>query len=197
VTTSREEELKLLFTEARTHSAWLDRPVPDDLLERLYALVRMGPSGGNAQPLRVVFVKSREAKERLRPALSPGNVDKTMNAPVTAIVAFDTRFYDKLPQLFPARPEMRDNIANLPEAQRERLGTTSALLQAGYLILAARALGLDCGPMGGFDPAKVDAAFLSESGWRSLLLVNLGYGDRDKLHPRLPRLSFEEACRVE
>lgn len=197
MTTSREEEIELLFTAARTHSAWLDRPVPNDLLERLYALVRMGPTGGNAQPLRVVFVKSPEARERLRPALMPGNVDKTMSAPVTAIIAFDARYYDKLPQLFPARPEMRDHIAGMPEALRERLGTHSALLQAGYLILAARALGLDCGPMGGFDPAVVDGAFFPDGGWRSLLLVNLGYGDRDKLFPRLPRLSFEEACRVE
>lgn len=197
MTTSREEEIALLFTEARTHAAWLDRPVPDDLLERLYALVRMGPSGGNAQPLRLVFVKSPEAKERLRPALMPGNVDKTMSAPVTAIVAFDARYYDKLPQLFPARPETRDRIAGMPEALRDQLGIHSALLQAGYLILAARALGLDCGPMGGFEPAKVDAAFFPDSAWRSLLLVNLGYGDRDKLFPRLPRLSFEEACRIE
>jgi 3-hydroxypropanoate dehydrogenase len=197
VTTSREEEIELLFTGARTHHAWLDRPVPDDLLERLYALVRMGPTGGNAQPLRIVFVKSREAKERLRPALMPGNVEKTMSAPVTAIVAFDARYYDKLPQLFPARPETRDRIAGMPEAQRDQLGTQSALLQAGYLILAARALGLDCGPMGGFVPAEVDAAFFPDGAWRSLLLVNLGYGDRDKLFPRLPRLSFEEACRIE
>lgn len=197
MTTSREEELQLLFTEARTHGAWLDRPVAEDLLERLYALVRMGPTGGNALPMRVVFVRSHEAKERLRPTLMPGNVDKTMSAPVTAIIAFDTRYYDKLPQLFPARPETRDRIAGMPEADRDRMGTTSALLQAGYLILAARALGLDCGPMGGFDPAKVDATFFSDGAWRSLLLVNLGYGDRDKLFPRLPRLSFEEACRIE
>jgi 3-hydroxypropanoate dehydrogenase len=197
VTTSRQEELALLFTEARTHSAWLDRPVPRDLVERLYALVRMGPTGGNAQPMRAVFVESRDAKERLRPTLMPGNVDKTMSAPVTAIVAFDTSYYEKLPQLSPSRPEARDRIAGMPEAQRDRLGTQSALLQAGYLILAARALGLDCGPMGGFDPAKVDAAFFPDGAWRSLLLVNLGYGDRDKLSPRLPRLSFEEAWRVE
>jgi 3-hydroxypropanoate dehydrogenase len=197
VTTSRDEEIELLFTGARTHSAWLDRPVEDDLLHRLHALVRMGPTGGNAEPLRVVFVKSREAKERLRPVLAPGNVDKTMSAPATAIVAYDARYYDKLPQLFPARPEMRDHIAAMPEATRDRMGTVSALLQAGYLILAARALGLDCGPMGGFDPAKADAAFFPDGAWRSLLLVNLGYGDRDKLFPRLPRLSFEEACRIE
>lgn len=197
MTTSSDEELKLLFTEARTHGAWLDRPVPDDLLERLYALVRMGPTGGNTQPLRVVFVRSGEAKERLRPALMPGNVDKVMGAPVTAIVAFDPRYYDKLPQLFPTRPEARDQIAGMPETARDRLGTHSALLQAGYLILAARALGLDCGPIGGFDPAKVDAAFFPDGAGRSLLLVNLGYGDSDKLFPRLPRLSFEDACRVE
>ena len=197
MTTSRDEELKLLFTEARTHSVWLDRPVPDELLERLYALYRMGPTGGNSEPMRAVFVKSREAKERLRPALAPGNVDKTMSAPATAIVAFDTKFYDKLPLLNPSRPESRDRMAGMPEAQRDRMATQSAHLQAGYLILAARALGLDCGPMGGFDAAKVDAAFFPDGAWRTLLLVNLGYGDRDKLSPRLPRLSFEEACRVE
>jgi 3-hydroxypropanoate dehydrogenase len=194
--TSRDEELKLLFTEARTHSAWLDRPVDDALLRRLYDLTRMGPTGGNSHPMRVVFVKSHEAKERLRPALRPGNVDKTMAAPATAIIAFDTRFYDKLPQLFPARPEMKDQLAAIPDGVRERMAIQSATLTAGYLILAARALGLDCGPMGGFDPAVIDAAFFPGETWRSLLLVNLGYGDPDKLPPRNPRLAFDEACRI-
>jgi 3-hydroxypropanoate dehydrogenase len=197
VATSREEELKLLFTEARTHSAWLDRPVEDALLQRVYELVRVGPTGGNTQPMRVVFVKSREAKEKLRPVLKPGNVDKTMGAPVTAIIAFDARFYEKLSQLFPARPEMRDQIAAIPDGPRERMAVQSATLQAGYLILAARALGLDCGPMAGFDPDQTDAAFFPGETWRSLLLVNLGYGDPGKLHPRNPRLAFEEACRIE
>ncbi|APR81953.1 Nitroreductase [Minicystis rosea] len=188
--------MKLLFTEARTHNAWLDRPVEDALLHRLHELVRMGPTGANTQPLRVVFVKSREAKERLRPTLKPLNVDKTMGAPVTAILAYDARFYDKIPQLFPARPEMKDQIAGLPEAVRTPMAVQSATLQAGYLILAARALGLDCGPMAGFDAAAVDAAFFADQDWKTLLLVNLGHGDPEKLFPRNPRLSFEEACRI-
>ena len=194
--TSREEELKLLFNDARTHSAWLDRPVDDALLHRLYELVRMGPTGGNTQPMRLVFVKSREAKEKLRPALRPGNVDKTMAAPVTAIIAFDTLFFEKIPQLFPARPEMRDHMAAIPEETRNRMAVQSATLQAGYLILAARALGLDCGPMAGFEPELTDAAFFAGTAWKSLLLVNLGYGDPTALHPRLPRLPFDEVGRI-
>ena len=194
--TSREEELKLLFNDARTHSAWLDRPVDDALLHRLYELVRMGPTGGNTQPMRLVFVKSREAKEKLRPALRPGNVDKTMAAPVTAIIAFDTLFFEKIPQLFPARPEMRDHMAAIPEETRNRMAVQSATLQAGYLILAARALGLDCGPMAGFDPELTDAAFFAGTSWKAMLLINLGYGDPAALHPRLPRLAFDEAGRI-
>jgi 3-hydroxypropanoate dehydrogenase len=194
---AREEELQLLFTHARTHSAWLDRPVEDALLHQLYELTKAGPTGGNTQPLRVAFVKSHAAKERLKPALFPLNVDKTMSAPVTAIIAFDVDYHEKLPQLFPVRPEMRDKLAELPAEVRERMGLQSATLQAGYLILAARALGLDCGPMGGFDPAKVDAAFFPDGKWKTTLLIILGYGDPAKLHPRLPRLSFEQACRIE
>lgn len=194
---SRDEELKILFTDARSHNAWLDRPVDDALLHRLYELVRMGPTGGNTQPLRVVFVKSREGKEKLLPVLSPGNVDKTRGAPVTAIIAYDAEYWEKIPELFPARPEMKGYIASMPEAVRDRMGTQSATLQAGYFILAARALGLDCGPMGGFDPAKTDEAFLAGTTWKSLLLVNLGYGDQEKLFPRNPRLSFETACRID
>jgi len=190
------EALAALFT-ARTHGAFLDRPVDEAALRRLYELTRLGPTGGNTNPLRIVFVKSAAARERLRPALSPGNVDKTMKAPVTTILAWDTRFHERMPQLFPARPQMGESLAALPEAKRERMATQSANLSAGYFILAARSLGLDCGPMGGFDADKVDAAFLEGTGWRSLLLVNLGYGDATALHPRLPRLSFEEACRIE
>lgn len=192
-----DEAIALLFIEARTHSAWLDRPVDDALLRRLYDLVRMGPTGGNPHPMRVVFVKSPAAKERLRPALAPGNVDKTMAAPVTAIIAFDTAFYEQLPKLFPGRPGMRDAVAGRPAEVRNRQGEQSATLAAGYLILAARALGLDCGPMGGFNAAAVDAAFFPDSRWRSLLLINLGYGDAGQLHPRNPRLEFDEACRIE
>jgi 3-hydroxypropanoate dehydrogenase len=194
---ARNEEIAILFTEARTHSAWLDRPLDDALLHRLYDLAKMGPTGGNAHPMRVVFVKSPAAKERLRPALAPMNVDKTMSAPATAIIAFDTEFYEKMPKLFPARPEMRDNLASRPVEVRERMAYQGATLSAGYLILAARALGLDCGPMGGFDTGKVDAAFFAHGKWKSTLLINVGYGVREKLFPRNPRLSFEEACRIE
>lgn len=197
MTNARTEELDLLFSEARTHNVWQDRPVDDELLKRAYELARMGPTGGNSQPLRIVFVKSAEAKKRLEPALMPQNVEKTLTAPVTAIIAWDSEYWEQLPKLFPDRPQMKDMIAGLPPPVREGMGTQSADLQAGYFILAARALGLDCGPMGGFDRAKVDAAFLAGTTWRSLLLVNVGYGVTEKLYPRNPRLSFEEAARVE
>jgi 3-hydroxypropanoate dehydrogenase len=197
VTTARDEEIALLFTGARTHNVWLDRPVDDSLLRRVYEIARMAPTSANSQPMRVVFVKSPSAKEKLRPTLAPFNADKTMAAPVTAIVARDVAFYEKMPKLFPARPEMRDAFANLPAAVVERMSYQSATLQAGYLILAARSLGLDCGPMGGFEPEKVDAAFFPDGAWKSTLLVNLGYGDPAKLFPRNPRLDFDEACRIE
>jgi 3-hydroxypropanoate dehydrogenase len=197
MTTALAEDLALLFTDARTHHAWTDQPVDDALLAQLYDLVKWAPTGGNAQPLRVVFVKSAEAKARLKPALMPGNVDKTMNAPVTAIIAHDVAFHEKLPQLFPARPEMKDALGALPDEIRQKMGLQSATLQAGYLILAARALGLDVGPMGGFDAAAVDAAFFPDGKWKSSLLINLGHAEKEKVHPRLPRLRFEEACRVE
>ncbi len=194
---ARDEELALLFTEARTHAAWQARPVPESLLRRVYELTRMGPTSANTQPLRVVFVESAAAKEKLKPALFPLNVDKTMTAPVTAIIALDTQFHEKLPKLFPARPEMREKMAARPAEQRLAMGTQSATLQAGYLILAARALGLDVGPMGGFDATKVDTAFFPDGAWKTLVLINLGYADATKVHPRLPRLDFEEACRIE
>ena len=194
---ARDEELALLFTEARTHNVWLDRPVDDKTLQRLYELSRMGPTSANSQPLRVVFAKSVGAKEKLRPSLLPFNVQKTMSAPATAIIAYDSAYYEKMPKLFPARPEMRDIMANMPEDKRDLQGFQNATLQAGYLILAARALGLDCGPMAGFDSKGVDAAFFPDGKWRTTLLINLGYGDTAKVFPRNPRLDFEEACRIE
>jgi len=197
VTQTTDDAIAVLFTDARTHSAWLDRPVDDATLRKVYDLSKWGPTGGNSQPMRAVFVKGQEAKARLKPALAPLNVDKTMGAPATVIVAFDPEFYEKMPRLLPARPEMRDVIAARPKEVRDRQAFQSATLQAGYLILAARALGLDCGPMGGFDAAKVDAAFFPDGKWRSTLLINLGYGDATKLSPRLPRLDFDEACRIE
>jgi 3-hydroxypropanoate dehydrogenase len=196
--TLSDDALRTLFFDARTHNAWLDKPVDDDLLRRLYEAARWGPTSANSNPMRLVFVKSAAAKEKLRPALSPGNVDKTMNAPATAIVAYDSAFYEQLPRLFPARGlEMSRSMAAIPAEARERMALQSGSLQGGYLILAARALGLDCGPMGGFDRTQVDAAFFAGSTWRSSFLLNLGYGDPARLFPRNPRLSFEEACRIE
>jgi 3-hydroxypropanoate dehydrogenase len=186
----------LVFTEARTHYAWTSAPVPDEQLHQLFELLRWPPTGANAQPLRIVFVRDAEAKERLRPALAPMNVEKAMTAPVTAILAYDVSWYEKLGRLAPSNPGMRDRIAATPPEERDRLATTNALLQAGYLILAARSIGLDCGPMGGFDRAKVDEAFFADGAWRSLLLVNLGHGDPARVFPRQPRLDFADACRI-
>jgi nitroreductase len=183
-----------LFLQARTFSAWQDQPVSDELLERLYELLRWGPTGANCCPMRVVFVKSTEAKERLRPCLSPGNVDKTMGAPVTAIVAADMEFYERLPALFPHADARSWYAGNAPLAAST--ATLNASLQGAYLIMAARALGLDCGPMAGFDKEKTDAAFFAGTAVRSIFLCNLGYGDGAKLHPRLPRLPFVDACRI-
>jgi 3-hydroxypropanoate dehydrogenase len=189
-----DEALAQIYREARTHSAWLDRPVDDATLRALYDLAKMPPTSANCSPMRIVFVKSPEAKERLRPALSAGNLEKTMTAPVTAIVAYDTRFYDELPRLFPhvdARAWFTQN-AELAQITALRNGS----LQGGYLILAARSLGLDCGPMSGFDNATVDREFFPDGRWRSNFLLNLGYGDPDRLRPRNPRLEFEEACKI-
>ena len=192
-----DQTLALLFIDARTHRKWLDRRVDDALLRRLYELARMPPSSANSEPMRVVFVRSAEAKARLRPALSAGNVDQTMSAPATAIVAYDSRFYEEMAKLAPSRPDIAAEWAALPEAARERLAFQGGTLQGAYLILAARALGLDCGPMGGFDRAKVDGEFFSDGRWKSNFLVNLGYGDPSALRPRAPRLTFDEACRIE
>jgi len=204
-----EDALDQLFRQARTHTAWLDRPVTDETLRQLYDLMKWGPTSANCCPARVLFLRTREAKERLRPALSAGNVDKTMAAPVTAIIGYDERFYEKLPQLFPHNPGMRDLFAGSP-ALAEMTAFRNGTLQGGYFILAARSLGLDCGPMSGFDNAKVDAEFFTAAARadetateipttcrvKSNFLCNLGYGDSSRLHPRGPRLLFEEACRL-
>lgn len=187
-----DDALDLLFREARTQNGWIDQPVTDVELEDIYALARMGPTSANCSPARFVFVRTAEGKEKLRPALSSGNLDKTMTAPVTVIAAYDAVFYDKLPALFPhgdARSWFTSS-ATLAEETAFR----NASLQAAYLILAARARGLDAGPMSGFDKAKVDEAFFAGTAWKSNFLINLGHGDRSKLFDRLPRLSFEEAC---
>ncbi|MBK6849666.1 MAG: malonic semialdehyde reductase [Proteobacteria bacterium] len=185
-----------LLLDARTHNGWLDRPVDDSLLQRLYELVRMGPTSSNCQPLRLVFVKSPAAKLRLRPTLSAGNVEKTMQAPVTAIVAYDTAFYAQMAKLAPHRPGAGQALGAMEPEARRRMALLSATLQGGYVILAARGLGLDCGPMGGFNAEQVDAEFFPEGTWKSIFLLNLGHGDPAELYPRAPRLDFDEACRI-
>jgi 3-hydroxypropanoate dehydrogenase len=189
------QSLDTLFRQARTYSYWLPKPVPDELLKSVYDLFKFGPTSANGSPGRIVFVKSAEAKERLRPALAPLNVEKTMAAPATAIVAYDLEFYEKLPKLFPQADARAWFVGNTKMIQENAFRNGS--LQGAYFILAARALGLDCGPMSGFDPAKVDAAFFPDGKWKSNFLVNIGYGDSAKLYPRNPRLDFEEACRIE
>jgi len=190
-----QEALDLLFRQARTHSTFLDQPVTDETLRDLYNLMKFGPTSMNCSPARILFLRTRDAKERLRPFLMQANVDKTLAAPVTAIVAYDTKFYERLAQLFPHYPGAREIFANNPDlAQITAL--RNGTLQGGYFIMAARALGLDCGPMSGFDNAKVDAEFLAGEPVKSNFLCNLGYGDASKLFPRNPRLEFEEACRM-
>jgi 3-hydroxypropanoate dehydrogenase len=185
-----------LFLDARTHSGWSPQPVEDALLRHLYELARMGPTAMNSQPVRLVFVRSSEGKERLRPALASGNVDKTLAAPVTAIVAYDAKFYDQLGKLAPHAPDAGRRIGGMDADSRRRMALLSATLQGGYIILAARGLGLDCGPMGGFDADKVEAAFFSDGHWKPIFLLNLGHGDPAKLHARAPRLDFDEACMI-
>ncbi len=190
-----QEALKRLFIEARTHVAWQDRPVSDNQLRELYELAKWGPTSMNCQPMRVVFVKSQAAKERLKPMLAEGNIEKTMSAPVTAIIASDTRFYEHLPRLFPHMETARAMYADNPALSAETAFRNSTL-QGAYLILAARSLGLDTGPMSGFDNARLDREFFPDGRYRSNFLLNIGYGDPSKLHPRGPRLSFDEACAI-
>jgi 3-hydroxypropanoate dehydrogenase len=185
----------LVFRDARTHNVWLDEPVDDALLRQVYDLAKMGPTSANMCPLRIVFVKSREAKEKLRPCLDAGNVDKTMKAPVTAILGMDVHFYEQLPKLFP-HADAKAWFKDLPENVLEYIALRNSSLQGAYFMLASRSLGLDCGPMSGFNNAKVDAAFFAGTTVKSNFICSLGHGDASKLFPRSPRLSFEEACRI-
>jgi 3-hydroxypropanoate dehydrogenase len=190
-----DNALDLVFREARTHNGWTDRPVPDALLRKAFDLMKMGPTSANCSPLRIVFVRSDAAKQRLLPALSRGNSAKTMAAPVTAILGYDTHFYERLGFLFP-----HDASAASWFTSSERLANETAFrnatLQAGYFILAARAVGLDAGPMSGFDNAKVDAEFFAGTSVRSNFICSLGYGEPAKVYKRLPRFSFDDVCQV-
>jgi len=201
-----EQAMDLIFRKARTHIAWLDRPVSDATLRQLYELMKWGQTSAHSCPARIFFLRTPQAKARLLPALSPGNVDKTRAAPVTAIIAYDLRFYDKLPRLFPHNPDMRQVFVDAPQLV-EVTARRNSSLQGAYFMIAARAVGLDCGPMSGFDNARVDEEFfaagkcegcdeefLPEGHLRSNFLCNLGYGDATKLFARSPRLEFEEAC---
>jgi 3-hydroxypropanoate dehydrogenase len=189
-----EDALNQLFHQAHTTSAWLSQPVPERLLREIYNLVRLGPTSANTQPARFVFVISEEAKARLLPAMSPGNQDKTRTAPVTVLIALDTEFHEHLPRTFP-QANMRPMFA-ANQALAEETAMRNGSIEGGYFILAARALGLDCGPMSGFDPAKVNQEFFPDGKWKINFICNLGYGDRSKWFPRNPRLEFEEACRI-
>lgn len=199
--------LNALFREARTHFKWLPQPVSDGSLRELYDVLKWAPTSANAAPARFAFLRSKESKERLRPALAPMNVEKVMTAPVTVIIGYDLKFYDHLPKLFPHNTGMARLFQNNPELV-ESTARRNSSLQGAYLILAARAIGLDCGPLSGFDQAKVDEEFFAagkpcfgcdqeffpEGHVKSNFLCNLGYSDPSALFPRLPRLSFEEAC---
>ncbi|MCY1290174.1 putative malonic semialdehyde reductase RutE [compost metagenome] len=203
-----EEGLDLLFRKARTYSAWLDKPVSDETLRELYDLMKWGPTSANCCPARILFLRTPEAKRRLLPALAPGNVDKTMAAPVTAIIAYDVKFYEQLPKLYP-HTDARSWFAGTPELAGITARRNSSL-QGAYFMLAARALGLDCGPMSGFDNTLVDHEFFPTDGEtdafqlehfpdshvKANFLCNLGYGDPARLHARGPRLEFDEACKL-
>jgi len=184
--------IQQLFTAARTHHAWQDKPVADEMLREIYDLAKWGPTSANCLPMRIVFVKSKAEKEKLFSALMGANVEHVRAAPITAIIAYDPKFYDELPTLFPAF-DARSMFVSSPSLS-EQTAFRNSSLQGAYFILAARALGLDTGPMSGFDNAKVDQIFFEKSSWKSNFLCNIGYGDAAKLHPRGPRLSFDQAC---
>jgi len=189
------EALDTLFRKARSHNGWQDRPVSDELLQQLYNLMKWGPTSANACPARIVFVKSDEARARMKPALAEGNVEKSMTAPVVAVVGMDLEFYEKLPKLFP-HTDAKSWFEGKPQKIQDSAHRDTSL-QGAYMMLAARSLGLDCGPMSGFDNAKMDEAFFPDGKIKSIFICAMGYGDESKLYPRGPRLDFEEACRIE
>jgi 3-hydroxypropanoate dehydrogenase len=192
---STDQDFDVLFRTARTQNGWLDKPVDDALLQQVYDLAKMGPTSANMCPMRIVFVKTQAGKEKLKPSLDAGNLEKTMKAPVTAIIGMDVRFYEQLPKLFP-HADAKAWFKDLPENVLEYMALRNSSLQGGYFMLAARALGLDCGPMSGFNNAKVDETFFAGTTVKSNFLCSLGHGDATKLFPRSPRLRFDEACRI-
>jgi 3-hydroxypropanoate dehydrogenase len=194
MTALTQQNLDVLFTNARTYNGWQEKPVADELLHQIYDVMKYAPTSANCSPLRIVFVKSSAAKEKLRYCLAEGNVEKTMSAPVCAILGMDMAFYEKLPQLFP-----HTDAKSWFVGKDDYIASTAfrnSSLQGAYFIMAARAFGLDCGPMSGFDEAKLNAAFFAGTTIKANFLCNLGYGDAASLHPRSPRLSFDEACSV-
>lgn len=184
-----DQTLDLIFTDARTCRAWQDKPIDNALIKQIYDLAKLGPSHANCCPLRIVFVQSAAAKEKLKPTLDSTNVDKTMTAPVTAIMSYDPNFHQYADTLYPGSKAWFSD----PKA-REYIGLVNGSLQAAYFMLAARSLGLDCGPMGGFNQQMVDDLFLKGQGFKSIFLCNLGYGNRTDMPPRGPRLTFEQVC---
>jgi 3-hydroxypropanoate dehydrogenase len=189
-----QEALDQIFLKARTHNGWRQEQVSDEILKKIYDVAKWGPTSANISPLRVVFIKSKAAKEKLLQAVSPGNHEKTMSAPVTAILAEDREFYEKLPKLFPHADARSWFVGNQPMIDTSAFRNSS--LQGAYFIIAARAVGLDTGPMSGFDNAKLDELFFKGTSFKSNFLCNLGYGDASKLYPRSPRFEFEEACQI-
>ena len=192
--TLSDDALDTLFREARSHNGWLDKPVSDEQLRQIYDLMKMGPTAANACPARIHFVKSKEAKERLRPCLAEGNVEKCMTAPVVAIIGMDMEFYELLPRLFP-HTDARSWYAGKPEAIQNTAFRNSTL-QGAYFIMAARSLGLDCGPMSGFDAGKLEAEFFPEGRIKANFICAIGHGDASKIFPRSPRLEFAESCKI-
>ena len=190
-----DRALDIVFRNARTHNEWLDDPVTDDDLRAIFEAMKFGPTTANSWPARFVFLRSRESREKLAPHLSEGNREKTLRAPMCAVVAYDLEFYERLDRLFPHDPTARSWFAGKDEHVRVT-ALRNGSLQGAYFIVAARSLGFDCGPMSGFDNDGVDAAFFAGSGWRSNFLCNLGHGDASKLFPRNPRPGFNEVCRI-
>ena len=189
-----DDALDTLFRDARSHNGWLDTKVSDEQIKQIYELMKFGPTAANNCPARITFIKSNTAKERLKPHLDEGNVEKSMSAPAIAIISYDTEFYEKLPFLFP-HTDARSWYAGNP-AKIKSAGEMNATLQGAYFMLAARSVGLDCGPMGGFNNETLDNEFFADGKTKSIFICALGQGDETKIYPRGPRLSFDEACEI-